>query len=148
MIVKLSNGLERHMWLRPGYDAKGEGAGIHNAELNFAVKGPMGAVTFMIYTNWYTKSARAGMESGYIRDDRASSLCKLDVHSKVPQGEWDTEPTSKQCDWTDGGECYCSGSMLQRQLADGLVEFGEEWLFEELEKEYEQRLKNSFMAEI
>jgi hypothetical protein len=47
---------ERLMEITPAFDKRDpdprKNYGIHGAEMRFTVKGPLGAVSFLLYTNW------------------------------------------------------------------------------------------------
>lgn len=129
------------------FDKRGEtpNYGISACRISFILKGPEGAVQFMIGTNWFTPEVqREHRQSNHDSDIRFDNIqpqgWDVGYHAKVPQYE---DQSSMECDLL-GGQCYYDGSSLRAD--DWVLKFiegGTDWLWPELEKEYTDRFEAS-----
>ena len=121
--------LERHVRMTAGYDCgrfeckfgsdkcrlgSGGWHGKHGLTLGFYVKGPEGAVQFVIYTDWMPQAAKPDAIWMLPTDAWGGKFlvpADLGYHSKVPRYEEQT-PVAEECEWCDGGPCYYDGSGL------------------------------------
>lgn len=148
--------LSRTIHICPGYDQRStipsQNYGIHNAEIQFVLSGPEGAVVFTIRrTGWYVASAREYFRSVgrprqyYLEEDKNPWCCSIDVHSKVPLYE-DQDPIA-DCKFTNG-DCYCDSTVMVEDLMERLVAEGEDPVWTELEAWYREKLQHSLVYEI
>lgn len=113
--------------------------GIGACRIRFILKGPKGAVQFMIGTTWFLpQTQRENRKWQYDFD------CKFDqihpqgwdvgFHSPVPMYEGQTHMDS--CDVLEGN-CYYDGSSLRAdEWVPNFLAGGTEWLWPKLEEEY------------
>jgi len=126
----------------PAFDKRGNDTkkdyGIHCMDLRFVLKGPKGAVQFLIFTSWYLPTIE--------KSEWPASMFKpipadVGYHSPVPQYEGQGV-IDTVCPYVEGGACYSDGSSLLADIVfDIFVEHGEEAMWQELEKEYGQIFK-------
>lgn len=132
-------GFERIVWVSPAYDRRSEGYGIGACRVTFVLKGPAGAVQFMIGTDWYVPSAREHLESfpaGRLDGQRKPMGCDVGYHSPKPMYE-DHPPIRTKCELVEGGECYYDGSGLRAdEWIEDFVAGGTPWLWPKLREEY------------
>ncbi len=125
--------------------------GVGACRITFLVQGPEGAVQFVIGTNWYlpkTQRSQRAWQQDYNRkfDKIAPDGWDVGYHSPKPMysGQDDTE-----CCYLPSGRCYYDGSSLRAiDWALKLIEGGTNWLWPELEKEYQARFLDGDEEEI
>lgn len=142
MLQQTVEGVERTLWLRPGYDMRsapdGNNYGIHGAELLFVVKKGQVAVSWVIMNSWYLAAVRKELEkkNGLFSNRYDDGLGSIDYHCSTPQ--YEGQQTIEDCVYI-GGPCYCDGSatasaeLFDRMVAEGpgvVWETLEEWLKE------------------
>ncbi len=132
---------ERIVDFRGGYDLRsgnpGQNYGIHNMEIMFAVKGPLGAVSITISTGWYPKNVQE--EQGSMLGSSFTRIqpwfTDVGSHRKVPKykGEYAVE----HCKLTDG-VCYADGTSLwgDEEWKEGFLTGGTDWLWPRMEQLY------------
>ena len=121
-------------WIRP---EPSRNYGISTVRLTFHVKGPKGAVQWMIGTEWGIKPVREHLENfPYHRHEfRAPTGWDLGYHSPTPRYEGQSVQ-SENCTIL-GGRCYYDGSSLNADdLIEGFLAGGTEWLWPKLEEYY------------
>jgi hypothetical protein len=159
--------LTREVLIRPAYDRRSEGYGIHGVEMCFVVKGPKGAVQFVVFTNWHLphvtqeningtiERAKNGIidpenfSMDFSKLSRSHLKCiflpmaaDLGYHSPVPMYE-DQKPMSAECQIL-GGECYYDGSTLNAEpVFELMVREGGDALWVRLEQEYRDRFEEA-----
>lgn len=146
------SGFERRIDWIPAYDRRSEDEkknyGVHGVTMWAVLRGPAGAITFTLFTNWHLKS---------VREERGGNkFCSpnhclnqplpadLGYHSPKPLQDWQDpeEPFSKSCEHLDGAPCWYDGSGLAAEdVFDYFVEGGEEALWGELERRYRATFK-------
>jgi hypothetical protein len=105
--------------------------GIGPMRIRFVLKGPLGAVQWMIGTLWYVASAR---RPGLDRDPQRPMGWDLGYHSPAPMYDGDSPMDS--CDVLDG-ECYYDGSGLNADLLiENFLEHGDTYVWAALEAYY------------
>jgi len=144
--------LERITEITPAWDKRNpdpsKNYGIHCCELRMILKGPHGAVQFVLHTNWHlphvteenTKKLIEKPEEILISVLFTPRPADLGYHSPKPmykgQRPMDKEKAG-ECPYIEGGTCYYDGSGL---AADGiyrvLLEKGSEGVWCELLKYY------------
>lgn len=131
---------ERSVDFLPAYD-KGKEYGIGAMKVRFVLKGPKGAVQFLISTGWFLPhTQRKNREWQYDFDKRFNKInpegYDLGYHSPVPMYEGQT--AIGKCDVV-GGECYYDGSTLNAEAwIEPFLNGGTEWLWPRMEQEYRQ----------
>ena len=127
--------MERIIEMTPGYDKREEGYGIHGVDLRMVLKGPKGAVQFVLYTGWLPPKTRREFE---IRQIKVEPLpADVGYHSPIPKYEGH-EPMNAPCLYLDDQPCYYDGSGLRANDAfDILTEKGADGVWAYLEEEYE-----------
>lgn len=120
--------MNRQINFRPGYDKRSEGYGIHSLEINFILKGELGAVQLVVATGMYPESV--SKQGDYMAMD-------LGYHSPKPMYE-DHSVACENCEHI-GGTCYYDGSTLNAEpVAEILITEGEDALWKRLEDYYSE----------
>ena len=148
--------LERIMRFRPAWDKRdpdpAKDYGVHGVELLMVVKGPEGAVQFLLYTGWMLpetigvpdEEKISGVLTRYREASRsfangnllAPLPADLGYHSSRPMYEGH-EPIESECEFVDG-PCYYDGSSLRAWVPfELLLRQGDEGVWRYLEKYYE-----------
>lgn len=140
------NDLERITEWLPAWDKTQDekNYGIHGVECRWILKGPLGAVQFVIYTNWQlphvTKSQlQRGLD---LRDPITVKVlfCPLpaDVGYHSPTPQYEGQPQMDDCPYLDGKPCYYDGSGLRAEdvFNEILLVKGGDAVWEYLEEEY------------
>ena len=129
-------GLDRSVHFEPGYDRRREGLGIGTMRIRFVLQGKLGAVQWLIGTDWAPVSA-----------NYPASLLKarptgwdLGYHSPVPTYEGQID--SGDCDLLPGKKCFYNGSGLNADLLiEGFIVGGEGYVWRALEAYYGHTFK-------
>jgi hypothetical protein len=105
--------------------------------IKFILKGPNGAVQFMVGTVWGLQRSDAStarlLASNAVEATRPTG-CDVGYHSPVPQYEGQT---SMECDLLPGGLCYYDGSGCRAdEWVPGFIAGGSDWVWQKLEQEY------------
>lgn len=119
--------------------------GIHGVELRMVLKGPEGAVQFVVYTNWQLNHVKDEFVKKMLRT-REDMTCLLlpmpaDVgyHSPKPTYEGQQPMDGTPCPYLDGKPCYYDGSGLR---AEGVFQImlteGSDGVWKFLEKYYDE----------
>ena len=121
--------MERIVKFTPAWDKRDKGFGRHGVDLRMVLKGPRGAMQFVLSTHWGIK-----WDSNFF-------LVPLPVdvgyHSPVPQYEGQVELQSA-CPYLDGKPCYYDGSGLRaHHVFDILTEKGSDGVWAYLQEEYD-----------
>lgn len=147
---------ERTMKFEPAYDKRSpipsQNYGIHGVTLRMALKGPLGAVSFTLYTNWQLPHVTEDQLERLATNKRDVSLfflpspADLGYHSPRKLYDWDAdEPTFKSCEHLDGQPCWYDGSTLNAEpVFKRLVEEGSDGVWAALEAYY----ASTFMREM
>jgi hypothetical protein len=99
--------------------------GIHSVTLFMGVKGPLGAVQLIIYTNWLLPNMVI-----------VSKAADLGYHWLTPR--YENQLKLLECKFT-GSHCYYDGSeVVAQEYFDALVEFGSDKVWEMLENYYNE----------
>ena len=149
---------ERIVEFSPAFDRRhsdpAQNYGIGGVQIRFVLKGPVGAVQFVVSTHWYLphiqREKRAwqfefatrydeidpqGRHLGYHADSQHPIR---DWHSDRPQtaDEWLTP--SRECSYVPSGRCFYDGSVLAAErLVTVLLEEGGDGVWQELEQYYD-----------
>jgi len=112
--------------------------GIHGVELRMILKGELGAISFLLMTNWQLPHVQEKLNK-----DVKSILCKplpadISYHSPVAKYA-DQEVSHDECPYLDGRPCYCDGSGLNAQYYyNALVAGGSDAFWQAMEAHYLQ----------
>lgn len=122
--------------------------GIHGAEMRFYVKGPKGAIQFIVYTNWQLPHVQKETDDrALLHLDETELHCfyhplptDLGYHSPVPMYEGQSK-IRDDCS-VIGGPCYYDGSGLYAEtIFDVLIAGGTDALWKRLDQEYIDRFE-------
>lgn len=119
--------------------------GIHGMELRFVLKGPEGAVQFLISTNWQLphvaeEQKRAPAVAPWPHLVCGPTPADIGYHSSRPIWEYQVKdgPAFDECPWLDGQPCYYEGSGLHaRDVFAIFTEHGEQAMWDYLRAYYE-----------
>ncbi len=117
--------------------------GIQGVTIRFVLSGELGAVQFVLDTNWYLPHIqREFIKEAHNKDEfwLEAFLCPQPVdvgyHSPVPLYDGQTI-LSESCPYLDGKPCYYEGSGLQAiKVFDILIKEGNSGVWKYLEKYY------------
>lgn len=138
---------ERTIEFAPAWDKRNSNAlhdyGIHGVEMRWLLKGPLGVVQFVVYTNWHlphieaADAARAHTFDAVAYRIRRPMPADLGYHSPRPM--YDGQEPRDDCPFLKG-DCYYDGSTLNADpVFDLLVEKGHEAVWARLEDYYNER---------
>jgi hypothetical protein len=140
-IIERKGKFKRSILFRPGYDERRKGCGVHGMEMRFVVKGPRGAVQFLLFTNWMLPHVERELHDRYEKGESLNPClfkgypADLGYHSPKPMYK-DQSAMRNDCDIL-GGQCYYDGSGLNAERPFGiLVSQGLEALWKFLEEYY------------
>ena len=125
---------ERIIRFRPAYDKRhpdpAKNYGVHGVDLVCTLKGPNGAISFVLFTHWMLPNVSP--------TNIQPTPSGVDYHSPVRTNEY--EHKNENCEHLDGQICYSDGSALAADDAfRALIEGGSEGLWEYLQGWYDGR---------
>lgn len=133
----------------PAYDKRPKNPGdpdygIHGVTLRFLLTGPLGAIQFVVYTNWHlpetTERLRTQPYDAIGGDPHWMERpmpADLGYHSYVPRYEGQSSMGS--CAFLGGAECYYDGSTLNAEpVFVRLLREGDAGVWDALEQYYRQ----------
>lgn len=144
------NDLQRIVEIEPAFDKRSadpkKNYGIHGCNLRMVLKGPDGAVQFLLYTNWQLPHVAKEQDMKIL--SKAGLLDYVDLHvtyhpmpadlgyhSRKPQFE--DQKSMGPCEYCDGADCYYDGSGLNAEpVYLKLLEGGSDAVWKELENFY------------
>ena len=135
----------REVVVRPAYDRRhpnpSKNYGVHGCDLCFYLRGPLGAVHFVVFTGWHLPHVQAEMEAKSIATGPMPA--DLGYHSPHPLYEGQTV-SQEECEFI-GGPCYSDGSGLaaEERVWPILLREGSEGLWRTLEAEYRARFEEA-----
>ena len=123
--------LKKNIRFRPAFD-KGDQGGIHGVDLEFALIGPAGAVTLMIYTGWHLPEVRETLRGKGYHPEVLPADFGYHSRNKIHSGI-----KCPCCHLLKGAACYYDGSGLRaNEVFDLFVREGEEALWTYMTDEY------------
>lgn len=142
--------LERIVTFNPAFDKRhanpSKNYGIHGVELRMVLKGDLGAVQFVLYTNWHLKhvqeelDAKPPFSSRYPHISCHPMPSDLGYHSPKPM--YDGQNTMGKCEYLNGKPCYYDGSGLNAEkVYDVLLNEGSDGVWKYLENYYNETFK-------
>lgn len=140
---------ERIFTIHPAFDRRNpdpeKNYGVHGCELRMVLKGPKGAVQFVLLTNWQLphvtedvlkKSVDKPMKEIDLKVRFLPLPADLGYHSMAPMWE-DEKPSHEACPYLDGKPCYYDGSGLNAErVYEILLIEGSEGVWRYLENYY------------
>lgn len=145
--------MERIVEILPAFDKRhsdpAKNYGVHGVEMRFLLKGDLGTVQFVLYTNWQLPAVQEWHESMAFdriqrqEDNRRTAFitfhpmaADLGYHSPKPRYDGQTKSV---CQYLPAGECYCDGSALSsHRVFAVMIEQGGEAMWGELQKYYDE----------
>jgi hypothetical protein len=144
-------GLERIVTFEPAFDRRdpdpSKNYGIHGVALRMVLKGPEGAVQFLLYTNWQLPHVTAEEDRKPIYRERPHLLCHpmpadLGYHSRIARYDGQ-RPMGDACEYLDGATCYYDGSGLNAEsVYERLLREGDAGVWAALEDYYRETLQS------
>jgi hypothetical protein len=153
-ILKTKLNMERITKFIPAFDKRNpdpnKNYGIHGVELVMVLKGELGAVQFVLYTNWNLPHVTEELIEKRLQKALPPSTLSiydftlftpqpadLGYHSLIPK--YEEQVKRDNCPYLDGKPCYYNGSGLNAQrIYDILLYSGSDGVWKELEEFYEQ----------
>lgn len=138
--------MERETKFSPAWDKRdpnpSKNHGIHGVDLRMYLKGELGTVQFVLYTNWHLPHVKEELLNMNL-NNKFGIKCSftpmpVDVgyHSPKPIYE-DQESMTDNCECLDGKPCYYDGSSLHaEEMYKVLVEEGSDEVWKKLEEYY------------
>lgn len=132
--------------ISPAYDKRNsdpdKNYGVHGCDLRFVLKGELGAVQFVIFTNWQLPHVtKEYKQKIYEHPDYADiyflpMAADVGYHSPIPQYTGQ-ESTFNSCEYLDDKPCYYDGSGLHAEsLFEKMLFDGDKAIWSELESYY------------
>ena len=108
--------------------------GINSVELRFVLRGELGAVEFMLFTNWFLPHVRAQLGGEFCKP----GPCELVFHGRRPEdGDY-----AGACLYLDSQICYVSRQFTAADPILGrLLEEGDQGVWAALEAHYRERFR-------
>ena len=141
---------EKIVWVQPAFDKRDpdpkKDYGIGACRIVFILKGPLGAVQFMIGTRWHLphiqRDKRQWQHDSDTRFDRIyPGGWDLGYHSIKPM--YDGQKPMERCDVLDV-PCYYDGSSLMAdEMVGDFLSGGTKWLWPKLEEYYNETFVSS-----
>jgi hypothetical protein len=141
--------MERIVEMAPAFDKRdpnpSKNYGIHGVDLRMVLKGPKGAIQFLIYTGWHLPHVQQELNRRLVQEcDRCAVECHgpmaadVGYHSPAPQYNGQTV-VQDDCPYLDNKPCYYDGSGLQaEEVFVILLNEGSEGVWRELERRYQE----------
>lgn len=132
----MSDVFTREVSFRPAFDRRdaepSKNYGIGSVRITFVLKGELGAVQWMIGTDWDVPSARA--TRSYYPDQGKVTGWDLGYHS--PRPLYDGQSPMGECDVLEG-QCFYDGSSLNADLlVENFIAQGDAYVWAALEAYY------------
>ena len=141
---------ERIVEITPAYDRRNPDAnknyGIHGCDLRMVLKGPLGAVQFVVYTNWHLPNVQRELDERLACDPSRVAIrvhgpmgADAGYHSYEPRYEGQTP--MEDCPYLGGKPCYYDASgLLAEEWLNVLREGGSDAIWKKLEEWYHEQL--------
>lgn len=143
------DGFEQMLVMTPAFDKRhpnpGKNYGIHGVELRFFLTGPVGAVTFTVFTNWQLPHVtEETMQRTLDRHpDRIGLKCSFLPSAAGIGYHWPTAryegQTESACDLLRGGKCYSDSSFVRsEEVLERLIREGSEGVWRYMRDFYDE----------
>lgn len=136
--------LTREIKMTPAYDKRSadpnKNYGIHGVDMYWYVKGPLGAVQFVIYTGWMLDRIEREMEYRDYDPIKFSVTRPMpaDLGYHSPRPHYDGQGCMS-CQLLPEGKCYYDGSSLNAEIVYRILrEEGSDAVWSYLENYYQQ----------
>ena len=151
----MKNNFEKIVGCTPAFDKRSpvpsKDYGIHGVNINFILKGKLGAVQFVIFTNWQLPEVSKEHWSKYSNEpSMLKSLLEplpadVGYHSYKPMWKGQA-PVTESCEYLEGKPCYYDGSGLEaeRVFKEIFLRQGSDGIWKYLEETYNER----FLVEV
>ena len=139
---------EKTVLVSPAFDKRSadpkKNYGIGACRITFILKGPLGAVQFMVGTDWYlpsTQREKRGWQYDYDAKFDKIKPYGGDVGYHSPKPMYEGQDKMARCDIFPGG-CYYDGSSLRAdEWVPRFLAGGTDWLWPALEEEYREQFE-------
>jgi len=138
--------MERIVSFEPAFDKRSadpsKNYGIHGVSMKMVLKGPLGAIQFVVFTNWQLPHVQEEMDAKPLGDMpylfHKPMAADVGYHSPVPQ--YDGQDLIREsCEYLDGKPCYYDGSgLMAEEVFKILLEKGSDGVWEDLERRYRE----------
>lgn len=148
---------ERIVQMEPAYDKRSsdpkKNYGIHGVNLRMVLKGPLGAVQFVLFTNWQLPHVTQETIRKAQHDSSPVALkcfflpmpADLGYHWKTRH--YESQYSHESCEYCDGQPCYYDGSTLNAErIYEALLKGGSEAVWLELADFYHELAKEQANA--
>lgn len=144
-----SGTFERQLLIRPAFDKTDpnphKNYGVGALTFRFVLKGPLGAVQFVMSSGWYLTHVRPKMaqhDRDWLNEGHDSLLhsapMAFDLGYHSPSPRYEEQSKMEHCDILPHGQCYYDGSTLNAEpVMEQFIAEGEEAVWQELEKYYQ-----------
>lgn len=138
---------EQIVWVSPAFNKRDpdpkKDYGISACRITFILKGPKGAVQFMVGTDWYLPDdQRENRYRQYNYNARFDNIqpSGWDVGYHSPKPMYNKQTPMANCTLMD--PCYYDGSsLLADEWVPHFIEGGTNWLWPKLEEQYRLRFE-------
>jgi len=129
--------MEQIIQITPAFERGTEG-GRGSAHIWFCLRGPNGAVTFMVLTDWYLPETKEIFEKNGWEFSHSSGGA-VSTHATWPYEPWQKDTRNESCEWLDGAPCYGDiGFLIGDDFFAALVEGGTDALWDKMQKWYDE----------
>jgi hypothetical protein len=137
--------LIREITIEPAFDKRStdpnKNYGIHGCNLRFVLKGPLGAVQFLLMTNWQLPHVTEEFLKRPVQDETHLRCFYLplpaDLGYHSPKPTYKGQKSMGPCEYLDGKPCYYDGSGLNAEpVYERMLKEGSKGVWAELEDYY------------
>ena len=135
--------MERIVHMQPAFDKRsnepGKNYGIHGVSMRMVLKGGLGAVGFVLYTNWHLPHVEDELDrkvGGKFPHLSCHPIpADLGYHALAPR--YEGQGSMGPCEYLDGRDCYYDGSSLNAtSIYRVLLEQGSDGVWAALDSYY------------
>jgi hypothetical protein len=133
--------------MSPAFDKRssvpGKNYGIHGVDMRMVLKGPKGAVQFLLFTNWFLPHTQRELDEKHSSHSCCHPIpADLGYHSLTPM--YEDHGSMGACEYLGGATCYYDGSGLNAEpIFEILLREGSEGVWKALEAYYTQTFEAS-----
>ena len=126
--------MKKLIQFKPAFDKRNadpsKNYGIHCMDMHMVLIGPLGAISFCIYTGWYLPDSITGHNDGTL--SQGACICYHAHHAQYEE----QKPSCNMCEYI-GVPCYSDCSYLAtNKLFEQFVAEGEDIVWQTLEQWY------------
>jgi len=141
----------REITIEPAFDRRNTDSeknyGVHGCNLRFVLKGSLGAVQFLLMTNWHLPHVTKEFLQKPVNDLIEIAVrflpmpADLGYHSPKPM--YKGQKSMGPCKYLNGKPCYYDGSGLNAEpVFELMLKEGSEGVWKKLEEYYKATFKN------